>query len=62
MALAIMRAGLPINGEALLWGALIFLLAAMFAGAPVLAHFAGKPPKPKPSEDEPEPDATGPAD
>lgn len=67
MAFTVMHASLPFNGEALLWGVLIVVMAAMFGGAPVVIHFAGKPPKPKPgedtpTEDTPEADVTDPAD
>jgi len=60
VALSVMHAGLPINGEALLWGALIFAMAAMFAGAPVMMHFASRPPKPRPAKGEPEAEPTPP--
>lgn len=42
---------MSINGEALLWGALIFAMAAMFAGAPILAKFYLRPPQQKADED-----------
>jgi len=40
-----------INGEALLWGALIFAMVALFAGAPILAKFYLRPPPQGPDED-----------
>ena|GEM_PF-4315709 len=37
-------------GEALLWGALIFAMGAMFAGAPLLARFFLRPPAEQPEQ------------
>jgi hypothetical protein len=40
-----------INGEALLWGALIFAMASLFVGAPLLAKFYLRQPPQKQDEE-----------
>ena len=45
------EAAVSINGEAFLWGALIFSMGALFVGAPILAKFYLRPPQQKPDED-----------